>query len=814
MRLVLHDRAIDLRSGRVTGGPQDGVLREKERQLLAYLVEHLGRTVPRAELYEEVWGYHPETASRTLDSTVRRLRKAVEIDPRRPCHVVSEVGVGYRFVPASQGFTPSPLVMPSLPPGETPYFPRPDDEAAIAALLADEWAVVSLVGPSGVGKSRLAAHVAHARARATGMEVVWIAARETPRSDLVAAIASALAAPSVEPATLRRALRSRRALLVLDEVELDLDAARAVVGMLPGVPILLTSLVRLDLPGEAVHRVQRLSAASGARFLRRRLDASMWNHGVDDAAVARALEVFGGLPLALELAAAHPDGLDALTDAVAEGDTALPPLERALDRAYRLLSAPAVELLHALHVPEVSLSASDLEGWLGRERALALQELAELSLVERDGRRWHLLRGPRRFVAARAQRVPLLRRSYDDWLSRRAVELLAGLFEAPAATADETLHLFDDLFDAIERLPLDEVAEITRLLLRTVDLKGRHALYTRVEHQASLRDPGLPVCRVVRASLGAVSRDTLDALMQVTEPRDQVFAFEVRVMMGPGLADASVGFALAERLDLAAPYRAMARTYAEVAALWTPDGLVPGADLGRLIDWLPSIRRYPTVLAEACWCVAEVLRAQRRYDDALAYLDRALALAREEQLPGLQWAFQHQRARLLGDMDPRLGAEAMLACADQMVRLGGLPAYDRCRAGLLRYVTGDLEEAQELLASGLERVLGETRLLARAVRSLAGARCGRPLPPVDLVVPIDEASELPEMQAFVRDLVEAERSLLEGRAEVARQQVDALRDTCRELCPRIQQQLLIDLGARVEAVLSPEASPPRSPVSS
>jgi DNA-binding winged helix-turn-helix (wHTH) protein len=98
-RIALEDGSIG-EDGTVHR-PTPGLLRAKELRLVRYLAMRPGITVGRAELYESVWGYHRETRSRTLDTTVHRVREAIEQDPAAPRHLVTDAGVGYRFVPAA-----------------------------------------------------------------------------------------------------------------------------------------------------------------------------------------------------------------------------------------------------------------------------------------------------------------------------------------------------------------------------------------------------------------------------------------------------------------------------------------------------------------------------------------------------------------------------------------------------------------------------------------------------------------------------------------------------------------------------------------
>ncbi len=83
---------------RKASGPR-GVreLTEKEFGIVKLLVEREGEVVTREELLATVWGYSPETETRTVDNFIRRLRTYFEQDPSRPRHILSVRGRGYRF---------------------------------------------------------------------------------------------------------------------------------------------------------------------------------------------------------------------------------------------------------------------------------------------------------------------------------------------------------------------------------------------------------------------------------------------------------------------------------------------------------------------------------------------------------------------------------------------------------------------------------------------------------------------------------------------------------------------------------------------
>jgi len=69
-----------------------------EANLLRYLVQHEGQPVSRKAMLEEVWGLHEDTDTRAIDNFMVRLRRYLEEDPRRPRHLTTVRGVGYRFL--------------------------------------------------------------------------------------------------------------------------------------------------------------------------------------------------------------------------------------------------------------------------------------------------------------------------------------------------------------------------------------------------------------------------------------------------------------------------------------------------------------------------------------------------------------------------------------------------------------------------------------------------------------------------------------------------------------------------------------------
>ena len=201
---------------------------------------------------------------------------------------------------------------------------RDQDVAGIQQLLA-EGPLVTLVGPGGVGKTSLAAEVAH-RLAVDGMEVTWCSLGDVLQPDnLVPALATALAIRQRQGVAMREAivqrLRTGETLLVVDNCEHLLDRAADLLAELvarcPELHVVATSREYLGLDHERVWSVEGLAlpahdqdprtAPAVELFLDRAARSDPHAH-VDDVVVASVVDIcraLDGLPLALELAAAR-----------------------------------------------------------------------------------------------------------------------------------------------------------------------------------------------------------------------------------------------------------------------------------------------------------------------------------------------------------------------------------------------------------------------------------------------------------------------------------------------------------------------------
>ena len=205
----------------------------------------------------------------------------------------------------------------NLPVASSTFVGRITDLQRRVADLRDHQ-LVTLTGPGGVGKTRLAIEVA-ALAAETAPDGTWIVelGPVTDPNAVVAAVAASLAVQPQPGLSLQDAhldlLRRRRLLLVIDNCEHVLDATaamvRAVTSRCPTTTVLATSREPLGVSGEQVRIVPSLESDGEASQLfidRARAADGSFNPGDEDLGAIRAIcQHLDGIPLAIELAAAR-----------------------------------------------------------------------------------------------------------------------------------------------------------------------------------------------------------------------------------------------------------------------------------------------------------------------------------------------------------------------------------------------------------------------------------------------------------------------------------------------------------------------------
>lgn len=393
-----------------------------------------------------------------------------------------------------------------LPPAdEATFIGREGEVAAIAEMLAPG-RLVTIVGTGGIGKTRLATHVGMA-ARAAFPHGAWfVDLAGLQHSDRVLpAICDSLGLSddsSAPPADLlRRALATRRSLLILDNCEHVLDAVsstlRAVFAPDSSATVVCTSQRDLGVSGERVVPLAPLDVGHAPRWppavqlFVQRAHAANPDFRPDDTQmeiVAQICQRLEGLPLAIELAAARVRvmSLAALAERLATTFDVL----RSRDRPERHQTLTAaiswsIDLLGAddrAVLLDLSVFNGDFD-WEGAaavsgkddiDVADALDELVRRSLLVRTGQRFRLLVPLRLFCRTRvreAGRWPEVEERHARYVRSTVVEPIDG----PDATAvarrlEHLVDHIDDLQATHEWLLANDPVEAARFSLDLVEL--------------------------------------------------------------------------------------------------------------------------------------------------------------------------------------------------------------------------------------------------------------------------------------------------------------------------------------------------------
>lgn len=391
---------------------------------------------------------------------------------------------------------------------------RDRDVARLQALL-DSSRVVSIVGPGGLGKTRLA-HVLVRAATQPGVHFVELVG-VTAADDVVGEVGSALGVR--DSVSSRRILTPRQradirgrlvqrlgqapSLLVLDNCEHLVDAVAELVAALVAscadLHVLTTTRAPLAIAAEQVYLLDQLDAADGAQLFCERARAARPGVPLDPDVVRDIVVRLDGLPLAIELAAAKVRVM-----AVAEidrrlenrfallrgGDRSAPDRHQTLlaviDWSWNLLNDAERRALRRLALFNDGFTLDAADSMLGDGALEAVQGLVDQSLLSLHdsgaGVRYRMLETVREFgrmqlvdtgedASARAAR----RRWAVNYAGRQFPDLMsANQFAAIDAVSDEEINLADELRECIAERDRDALVVLLATLGMFWAIRGEH----------------------------------------------------------------------------------------------------------------------------------------------------------------------------------------------------------------------------------------------------------------------------------------------------------------------------------------------------
>ena len=750
-------------------------LTTREIELLVYLAANPQRTITREELLEAVWGHPPLASTEPVYSTIKRLRAKIDDGPHR--HIATVHGDGYRYEPASPTAPTSPTA-PSSPPASTGSFAsnprrpgtrfvgRETERRAITAILADGARLVTLVGPGGVGKTRLALELAAASSSRQRVVFVDLAEAKT-RAEVLHTTARALdLSLDGGEAGLLMALPLTVDLLVLDNAEQVAAEVAALAGSwLDATCLLVTSRVRLAVSGEHLVELGPLPEDEAMALYLDRAALAVAGYELDASGLEALRELvrrLDGLPLAIELAAARvktmppaalltrlPSSLLDLGLAPRDRPARHRTLREAIDWSFRLLSPREQELLTHSSVFSGGISLEAAEAVLGPDAVAGLEALCDRSLFR--------VTPPTSFdpsprfepwvavheLAAERLTDPGPGRAHCRFFLEDALRWVEDLDRRGHARARAHLELeLDNLRAATRRalaMNLPGAEGLTLVLARVLTARGAIE-----EARSALEEliAGHPVSAAAWLALG----EALDTL-----GREPTLALEAARDLAAGettaqnaaaqraLASAALGRALASRGDFAAAITHLheARHLAETRA---------PAVLGRV----------RTALGEVFWRAGRVTEAEPELTGALAL---------------------HQER---GDL--RLFAQTS-ATLCHVKRAAGQPAaaFEHLEAAIAGFET-------------LADPIGRARTLID--KGLHLSRIGRQR---DATLTLEEAGAEHARLGLVRGLEEVHLNLAEallglGEDERARREIRHAVAACRELGERLRLSVALELA--------------------
>jgi predicted ATPase/class 3 adenylate cyclase len=366
----------------------------------------------------------------------------------------------------------------NLPAAATAFIGRTDEQAELTRLIRGR-RLVTVLGPGGAGKTRLAVETAAGACDEYPDGVWFVDLAPVTDPDLVpVAVASALGLrpepgrPVLE--TIVEFAAKRRFLLLLDTCDAHPAAtaslARRLLSGSEGAQLLATSREPLSLPGEVVWRIPPMALGEAVDLLLDRATAARGGHEPETVPLRQLAERLEGLPLALELAAARlrvlspaelivrlDDVVSTLDSGVSTVDDAAATrhntMHAAVTWSYRTLAPRAARLLRWLSVFAGRVDLATVE-WLMDEDPLgALSVLVDKSLILAEatpsGTRYRMLDPIRAYATRRLAEhgeAETARNRHAAWAVHAVEQAYLGTDKRPVTLS---MYSFDPLADEI-----------------------------------------------------------------------------------------------------------------------------------------------------------------------------------------------------------------------------------------------------------------------------------------------------------------------------------------------------------------------------
>jgi predicted ATPase len=355
----------------------------------------------------------------------------------------------------------------NLPVVSTALIGREQELEELVAMLSSGTRLLTLTGPGGTGKTRLALQVAAELVGKLHDGVFWVSlAGLTDPELLPSEVAQTIGAPD----DLTGFLRGREVLVLLDNFEHLLAAApvvSAVLGACAQVRVLVTSRAPLRVAGEQEYRLEPLPQRQAAALFAERARA-VGREVVPDATVEEICRRLDGLPLAVELAAARTkllaperllERLDSALAVLTSGTRDAPERHRTLratiEWSYELLDPRAGELFAELSVFSGTFPLEAAEEVCGADLD-DLGTLVDYSLVKPIGDdRFLLLETIGEYALEKLREgneEDELRRRHAGFFSALAEQAYAHRFDAEAEWSARLESDHDDLRAALDWL--------------------------------------------------------------------------------------------------------------------------------------------------------------------------------------------------------------------------------------------------------------------------------------------------------------------------------------------------------------------------